>query len=88
MLTPRRQGPVPLKEAEDYHGRDGIRDAKISGEYYSKRLRKMIRKCLRIDRERRPLSNELLGDIRETEEEVDPPYEPLPDWVFKKRRGG
>ncbi|KAL8786133.1 MAG: hypothetical protein Q9195_008337 [Heterodermia aff. obscurata] len=85
LTPPPPQGPVPLKYAEDYRGRDGIRDMKISGEYYSTPLREMIRSCLRVDIKRRPLSNVLLGDIREAEEEVDAPYEPLPDWVFKKR---
>ena len=88
MLTPQHQGPVPSKDAEDYHGRDGIRDIKIAGDYYSTPLRKMIRKCLRVDRTRRPLSHELLGDVRETEDELDLPYEPLPHWALKKKRRG
>ncbi|KAL8816916.1 MAG: hypothetical protein Q9191_008243 [Dirinaria sp. TL-2023a] len=64
--------------------RMGVRDRRVEG--YSEPLQTLIRKSLRYKSFHRPLSWQLLGEIRTERWKAGCEFEPLPAWAFGKKK--
>ena len=75
------------EDVEDWiyqsRARKGVRDTYL-GEQYSQELRHTVRKAVRYSKEHRPLSWQLLGEVRTAKAEAAFQFQQLPKWAFSK----